>query len=72
MLAGQTPFVVDMQDGLFINSFGAPMDPLGKTKYPESIAGLRRLMAEWQWSAEDRQQAVTTLRSLQELSVCAD
>ena len=68
MLAGQTPFVVDMQDGLFINSFGAPMDPLGKTNYPESVVGLRRLMAEWQWSADDRQQAVTTLRSLQELS----
>lgn len=40
LLAGVTPFVIDMQDGLFIDSFGKPLDPLGKARYPESVTGL--------------------------------
>ncbi len=68
MLAGQTPFVIDMQDGLFLDSLGAPRDPLSEPRYPESINGFQRLMAGRPWRAEDRRQAVATLRSLQALS----
>lgn len=68
MLAGKRPFVIDMQDGLFIDSFGSPMDPLGKARYPESITWLRECVAKRRWNAEDRQQAVATLWSLQGLS----
>jgi hypothetical protein len=68
MLAGKTPFVIDMQDALFIDSFGSPMDPLDEAKYAESITGFRRLVAGRKWTVRDRRQAVATLRSLQELS----
>jgi hypothetical protein len=27
------PFVIDMQDGLFFDSFGAPLDPLREPRY---------------------------------------
>ena len=68
MLAGQTPFVIDMQDGLFIDSLGRPQDPLQPPHTPESVARLQRLVAGRPWHAADRQQAVTTIRSLQALS----
>jgi len=68
MLAGQTPFVIDMQDGLFIDSFGSPMDPLKEPKYSQSVTWLQERVAKRKWSVEDRYQAVATLRSLQELS----
>ena len=39
MLAGQTPFVVDMQDGLFISSFGAQRIPWARrnTRNPSLV-----------------------------------
>ena len=68
MLAGQTPFVIDMQDGLFIDSFGRPQDPLRPPHYPESVARLQRLLAGPPWRTAERQQAIATIRSLQRLS----
>lgn len=68
MLAGQTPFVIDMQDGLFIDSLGRPQDPLQPPHHPESVARLQRLVAGRPWHAADRQQAVATMRALQALS----
>lgn len=68
MLAGQTPFVIDVQDGLFIDSFGRPQNPLRPPHYPESVARLQRLLAGRPWRTAERQQAVATLRSLRGLS----
>jgi hypothetical protein len=68
MLAGATPFVIDMQDGLFINSFGAPLDPLGEPRYSQSMTLLRQRVARRPWRAAERRQAVATLRSLEGLS----
>ena len=68
MLAGQTPFVIDMQDGLFIDSFGRPQDPLRPPHHPESVARLQRLLAGRPWRTAERQQAIATIRSLQRLS----
>jgi len=68
MLAGQTPFVIDLQDGLFIDSLGRPQDPLRPPHHPESLARLQRLLAGRPWRAAERQQAVATIRSLQGLS----
>ncbi len=68
MLAGQTPFVIDMQDGLFIDSLGRPQNPLRPPHHPESLARLQRLLAGRPWRAAERQQAVATMRSLQGLS----
>lgn len=68
MVAGQTPFVIDMQDGLFIDSFGRPQDPLRPPHYPESVARLQRLLAGRPWRTAEREQAVATLRSLRGLS----
>ena len=67
-MAGQTPFVIDMQDGLFIDSFGRPQDPLRPPHYPESVARLQRLLAGPPWRTAERQQAIATIRSLQRLS----
>ena len=44
-MAGQTPFVIDMQDGLFIDSFGAPLDPLGEPKYTQAVTWLQERVA---------------------------
>jgi len=68
MLAGPTPFMVDMQDGLFIDSFGRPQDPLRPPHAPGSVARLHRLLAGRPWRAAERQQAVATMRALQGLS----
>lgn len=68
MLDGWTPFVIDMQDGLFIDSFGAPMDPLAEPKNVQAVTWLQEHLAGRPWSAEERRQAVTTMRSLQALS----
>lgn len=68
MLAGETPFVIDMQDGLFIDSFGRPQDPLQPRLYPESVARLHRLLAGRPWRAAECEQAMATMRALQELS----
>lgn len=68
LLAGQTPFVIDMQDGLFIDSFGRAQDPLRPPQHPESVARLQRLLVGRPWRTAERQQAVATLRSLQALT----
>ena len=68
MLAGATPFVIDMQDGLFINSFGAPLDPLGEPRYSQATTLLRQRMARRSWRTAERRQAAATVRSLEELS----
>lgn len=68
MLSGQTPFVIDLQDGLFIDSFGRAQDPLRPPHTPESVARLQRLLAGRPWRAAERQQAVAMIRSLQRLS----
>lgn len=68
MLASPTPFVIDMQDGLFIESFGAPLDPLGEPRYTRAITWLQERVSGRPWSADDRRQAVITIRSLQALS----
>jgi len=68
MLAGRTPFVVDMQDGLFFDSFGSPMDPLREPKYSQPVTWLQERVVKRRWNVEDRQQALTILRSLQGLS----
>lgn len=68
MRDGWTPFVIYMQDGLFIDSFGAQMDPLTEPRNAQAVTWLQEQLTGRPWDADERWQAVITMRSLQALS----